>query len=189
MKRFVLSLIALVAMVVPACGTDPAPLLAWGKRAARSLALPFHVLRLSMQPADEVLWMPVEGIRARQVANTWRAPRPGGRVHDGQDIFAPRGTPVRSATAGVVLRVGEARLGGKIVLVFGAGGRLYYYAHLDRHADNLHVADPVSIHTVIGYVGSTGNARATPPHLHFGVYGASGALDPLPLLRDRGQEG
>ena len=128
--------------------------------------------------------MPVRGARAGRIADTWHAPRTEGRQHEGQDIFAPRGTPVYSATNGYVWRVGENRLGGKIVYVIGAGGRGYYYAHLDAHASDLAAGDYVTPETVLGYVGTTGNAAGTPPHLHFGVYTPAGAINPLSLLSD-----
>jgi peptidoglycan LD-endopeptidase LytH len=140
---------------------------------------------LSMQPADAVLLMPVAGARVSGITNTWGAPRSGGRVHYGQDIFAPRGTAVRAATAGYVLRVGHNALGGNIVVMAGAGGRRYYYAHLDGVAPDLRVGQHVTAETFIGCVGNTGNAVHTPPHLHFGMWTMTGATNPLPLLRDR----
>jgi peptidoglycan LD-endopeptidase LytH len=69
--------------------------------------------------------------------------------------------------------------------VLGAGGRVSYYAHLDAYAEGLKVGDVVTTGAVLGSVGTTGNARGTPPHLHFGVYAPGGAIDPLPLLTDR----
>lgn len=150
-----------------------------------SLSLPFHLAVLSMREPDGQLAMPVSGVRVRQVADTWGAPRDGSRQHAGQDIFAPRGTPVYSATEGYVLRVGESPRGGKTVFVLGAGGRRYYYAHLDAHAEGLAAGDYVTPDSLLGYVGTTGNARGTPPHLHFGVYMTGGAINPLPLLTDR----
>lgn len=146
--------------------------------------------RLLAQPPDSKLLMPVRGIRVRQVADTFMAPRPGGRLHEGQDIFAPRGTPIHSATEGLVIRMGYGQLGGLYVMVLGPGGRRYYYAHLDQHADGLQEGDRVTPQTLQGYVGNTGNARTTPPHLHFGVYGSwwrsdERVVNPLPLLVDR----
>ncbi len=152
---------------------------------ARQVTLPFKVALLYAKEADRELAVPVAGVRVRQVSNSWHAPRSGGRLHEGQDIFAPRGTPVLSATEGYVVRLGENALGGNVVFVAGAGGRNYYYAHLDSHAPGLAVGDHVTPQTVLGYVGTTGNASGTAPHLHFGVYTASGPLDPLPLLADR----
>ena len=151
----------------------------------QSVTLPFHVARLSARDPDTALVMPVEGVRVRQVADTWGAPRSGGRKHEGQDIFAERGTPIFSATDGYVLSVGEGGLGGKKIFVLGAGGRRYYYAHLDAFAEELRAGDRVTPQTLLGYVGNTGNAATTPPHLHFGVYGSGGALDPLPLIVER----
>lgn len=81
------------------------------------------------------------------------------------------------------MRIGENRLGGLTVSVFGPGARTYYYAHLDAYAPELAVGDRVAPGTVLGFAGNTGNAKTTPPHLHFGVYGAGGAMNPLPLLR------
>ena len=149
------------------------------------LPFPLQVARLYTREADRQLLMPVEGARVRQVSNTWHAPRSGGRAHQGQDIFARRGTPVRSATEGYVIRIGENSLGGKTVSVMGAGGRSYYYAHLDAYAPGLEVGDYVTPETLLGYVGTTGNAAGTPPHLHFSVYTPAGVINPLPLLTDR----
>lgn len=157
--------------------------------AARDLSLPIKMALLSMKEPDAQLHVPVEGVRVRQITNTWGAERSGGRPHAGQDIFAKRGTAVYSATEGYVLRIGETPVGGKTVFVLGAGGRRYYYAHLDSHAPNLAEGDQVTPDTLLGYVGATGNAKGTPPHLHFGVYTFAGALDPLPLLADRISEG
>jgi murein DD-endopeptidase MepM/ murein hydrolase activator NlpD len=150
-----------------------------------AVGLPFRVAALSAREPDARLALPVAGVRVRQVANTWGAERSEGRRHEGQDIFAPKGTPVYSATEGYVWRVGQNRLGGNVVFVVGAGGRGYYYAHLDSFAPDVSAGDHVTTETVLGYVGSTGNAAGTPPHLHFGVYSTGGAINPLPLLVDR----
>ena len=136
------------------------------------------------------LLMPVAGVSVGQVADTWGAARGNGRTHEGQDIFAPRGTPIYAAVPGYVYRIGTSRLGGNIVFVAGAGGRRYYYAHLEAWAD-IEEGMFVTTETVLGYVGNTGNAIATPPHLHFGIYSGSrstcdrAVFDPLPLLVDR----
>lgn len=149
-----------------------------------------YLSRLPKAP-DTKLAMPVKGVRVRQVRDTFGAPRSGGRRHEGQDILAPRGTPIYSATSGFVVRMGYDQLGGLFVYVVGAGGRRYYYAHLDRFATGLEAGQQVTTRTRLGYVGNTGNARATVPHLHFGVFSGSRrtcdrrVIDPLPLLVDR----
>jgi peptidoglycan LD-endopeptidase LytH len=154
-------------------------------RMTEVIVLPFHLARLSTQPPDSLLLMPVATAKVGRIADTWGAPRPGGRVHRGQDIFARRGTAVRSATAGYVVRMGNNALGGNAVVIAGAGGRRYYYAHLEAFAPGLRVGKHVTPETIIGFVGNTGNAVRTPPHLHFAVYTRAGATNPLPLLRDR----
>jgi murein DD-endopeptidase MepM/ murein hydrolase activator NlpD len=144
-----------------------------------------RVARLYTQEPDRRIAMPFADVTKRQIADTWGAPRGTGRRHEGQDIFAPKGTPILSATNGYVYRIGENNLGGQTVSVISAGGRVYYYAHLDAYAPGIEVGDPVTTRTLLGYVGTTGNAQGTPPHLHFGVYTMSGAINPLPLLTDR----
>ena len=145
---------------------------------------PYHLARLQAQAPDPTILMPVAGVRVEAVADTWGAPRSGGRTHKGQDIFAERGTAIYPAAEGYVTRIADSGLGGKHVFVSGAGGRRYYYAHLDSFAE-ISYGDRVSTHTIIGYVGNTGNARTTPPHLHFGIYTSRGAIDPLPFLVNR----
>jgi len=150
------------------------------------MALPFRLAGLAAQPPDAALLMPVAGGQVSRMADSWGAPRPGGRTHQGQDIFARKGTAVVSTTGGYVVRVGRTPIGGNTVVIAGAGGRRYYYAHLETVAPGMRVGKPVTPETVIGSVGNTGNAAHTPPHLHFAVYTRAGAVNPLPLLRDRG---
>lgn len=148
-----------------------------------------HVAQLYTKDPDKKLTMPVQDVSTKQIANTWQTPRDGGRLHEGQDIFAPRSTPVLSATEGYIVNIGENSLGGHTVSVIGAGGRIYYYAHLEAYAPHLAEGDYVTTQTLLGYVGTTGNAAGTPPHLHFGVYESTrGAMNPLPLLSDRPEE-
>ena len=152
---------------------------------ADKLRFYIEVARLYSQEPDRRISMPLEEVSKRQIADTWGAPRGTGRRHEGQDIFAPKGTPVLSATSGFVYNIGENSLGGQTVSVIGAGGRVFYYAHLDKYAPGLEEGDRVTTRTVLGYVGTTGNAQGTPPHLHFGIYTGTGAINPLPLLTDR----
>lgn len=144
-----------------------------------------RVAKLYTQSPDSRIAMPLEDVPRREVADTWQAPRGVGRRHEGQDIFAPKGTPILSATNGYIYKIGENNLGGQTVSVISSGGRVYYYAHLDSYARGIEVGDRVTTRTVLGYVGTTGNAQGTPPHLHFGIYTLTGAINPLPLLTDR----
>lgn len=147
------------------------------------MARPRALWELSRMPPPTAVAMPVDGVAARQVADTFGAPRGNDRTHQGVDIFATRGTAVLSATRGVVSSVREGGLGGRQVWVYGPSGQRHYYAHLDDWEPGLVEGDVVLEGSVLGVVGDTGNARGTPPHLHYGIYGADGAIDPLPLLR------
>lgn len=157
-----------------------------GNLVGDKLILVARIAQLYAAAPDQQLAMPVAGVSKNKVNDSWHAPRDGGaRQHQGQDIFASRGTPVFSATDGYVISVAENKLGGRTVSVVGAGGRVYYYAHLDQYVDDMSVGKRVTPETVLGYVGTTGNAAGTSPHLHFGVYSSGGAINPLPLLWDR----
>jgi len=159
-----------------------AGLLAWAWQ--QPFALGWRTLwELSRLPPASALPVPVEGVRARAIADTFGAPRGRDRTHAGVDIFAKRGTTVSSSTRGVVVSVREGGLGGRQVWVLGPARERYYYAHLEDWTPGLAVGDVVQAGTPLGSVGTSGNARGTPPHLHFGIYGGEGAHDPLPLLR------
>jgi murein DD-endopeptidase MepM/ murein hydrolase activator NlpD len=129
--------------------------------------------------------VPVQGVATRAVRDTFGGPRPGDRAHEGVDIFAPRGTPVVSTTRGFVARIGENGLGGTVVWVLGPGGDRHYYAHLHSVAD-VKTGQRILPGDLLGTVGTTGNARGTPPHLHYGIYRrGNGAINPFPLLMDK----
>ena len=116
------------------------------------------------------------------LTDTWGAARSQGRSHEGIDIFAPRGTPIQSTTQGIVRKVGENNLGGRVVVVVGPGGAGHYYAHLEDYAD-ISPNDWVNAGDIIGYVGDSGNAKGTPPHVHYGIYINGSAVNPYPLLQ------
>jgi murein DD-endopeptidase MepM/ murein hydrolase activator NlpD len=119
---------------------------------------------------------PVQGPHA--FSNDWGQPRSGGRRHQGNDILAPRGTPVVANVNGTVNRHNSG-LGGLSYYLRGDDGNTYYGAHLQSYAADGRVA----IGTVIGYVGTTGNASGGPPHLHFELHpGGGGAVNPYPTL-------
>jgi murein DD-endopeptidase MepM/ murein hydrolase activator NlpD len=139
----------------------------------------WFIYTLSTEPTPARLHHPLAAIGPRLV-DSWGARRSGGRRHEGIDIFAPRGTPVFSTTRGIVTRVGVNRLGGQIVGVLGPGLEWHYYAHLEQFG-SFREGDLVRPGDVLGYVGNTGNARETPPHLHYGIY-RGGAKNPYPRL-------
>ena len=122
---------------------------------------------------------PVDGRDVGSIRSGWGDPRAGGRRHEGVDIFAPRGTPVLAADDGLILAVRETPIGGKVIWLKPDGMDVeLYYAHLDRQ--DVRPGERVRAGAQIGLVGNTGNARTTPPHLHFGVYrrGGRAAIDP-----------
>ncbi len=153
---------------------------AWRQPWAEALRLSWALSRMDPPVA---LPVPVEGVAARRIADTWGAARSGGRRHEGVDIFAARGTPVRASTRGVVSGVREGGLGGRQVWLIGPAGERHYYAHLEGFAPGLQRMDIVEPGDLLGFVGDSGNARGTPPHLHYGIYGGSGAYNPWPLLQ------
>lgn len=129
---------------------------------------------------------PVDGARVhRDFTNDWGYPRAGGRSHEGTDIFADQGTPIRAMYHGTIkeIRRADAGLGGRIVSYWVAPGEHWYHAHLDSVAD-LRVGQEVSPGTLIGTVGRSGNARTTPPHLHIGHYRDDVAENPFPVLAE-----
>ncbi|MEM7417544.1 MAG: M23 family metallopeptidase [Gemmatimonadota bacterium] len=140
----------------------------------------YHVsLRLDAQLA-----FPVEGHGMRSILSLFGVARDGGRrSHAGVDIFAPRGTPVLATSAGTINRVDVTGLGGKVVwLRDPVRNANIYFAHLDsQYVSN---GDRVEAGDTVGFIGNTGNAITTPPHLHFGVYRrGEGAVDPYPFLQ------
>jgi murein DD-endopeptidase MepM/ murein hydrolase activator NlpD len=119
----------------------------------------------------------------RSYTDTFGAPRSGGRSHQGNDIFAPTGTPIRAPFDGVA-RESWNSLGGYSVHVYAdANGDYVYNAHLSRYA-GVNGAR-VTAGTIIGYVGNTGNAVGTPPHDHFEYHpGGGSAVTPYPYLNE-----
>jgi murein DD-endopeptidase MepM/ murein hydrolase activator NlpD len=140
-------------------------------------------LRLTSVRAP-ALGFPVSGRGAANIHSVYGDDRDAGRrSHEGIDIFAARGTPVVAASDGVVTSVGENRLGGKVVWVWNPSRRVrLYYAHLQDQM--VRTGTLVSAGDTLGTVGNTGNAKTTPPHLHFGIYArGEGAIDPDAFIR------
>ncbi|HEX4867619.1 MAG TPA: LysM peptidoglycan-binding domain-containing protein [Acidimicrobiales bacterium] len=119
---------------------------------------------------------PVQG--GAKMMNDWGFPRSGGRFHEGNDLFSPRGTPAVAVVSGTATQV-VGKLGGNQVKLTGDDGVAYYYTHLDSFGKSGRVAAG----DVVGTVGNTGNAAGGPPHIHFEVHpGAGAAINPYPRL-------
>ena len=129
-------------------------------------------------PVDNSLPSPLPG---QQLTDTWGGARSEGRSHEGIDIFAKRNAPIQATTHGVITRIGDDRLGGRVVVIVGPGGAGHYYAHLEDYA-HISVNDWVEAGDIIGYVGDSGNAKGTPPHVHYGIYINGDAVNPYSLL-------
>jgi murein DD-endopeptidase MepM/ murein hydrolase activator NlpD len=132
---------------------------------------------------------PVVGTQAGPVDN-FGAGRADVLYHHGDDIFAPEGTPVVAVADGTLSLVGDNPLGGLRLWLRDRQGNEFYYAHLEGFARRARDGARVSAGELLGYVGHTGDAETTPPHLHFEVHPASlislgydGAVDPWPYLR------
>lgn len=127
------------------------------------------------------LSFPVSGHDSTAIGSWYGDTRDAGRRrHEGVDIFAPRGTPVLAAADGVVRSTRRNNLGGNVVWLRDEHGRALYYAHLDTQL--VRRGQRVTAGDTLGRVGNSGNARTTPPHLHFGIY-SRGSFDPYPALR------
>ncbi len=138
------------------------------------------------------LIIPVEGVRPDDLRDTFNASRSGGRTHRAIDIMAPCGTPVLAATDGEIVRVVHNARGGNTIYQMCDDRKLvFYYAHLDRYADDLAKGQYARQGEVIGYVGDTGNAGAGNCHLHFSIwaitdpkkYWEGDNINPYPILR------
>lgn len=126
------------------------------------------------------LFCPVDG--PVSFTDTYGAPRSGGRKHQGVDMFAPMRTPAAAIVEGTVLRRESSSLGGLSVYLKSNDGTEYYYTHLADYAD-VAPGQKVKAGQAIGYVGNTGNAAGTPPHLHFEVHQGGVPVNPTPTAR------
>ncbi len=137
------------------------------------------------------LLLPVAGVQPAQLVDTYTQSRGAGRSHDAIDIMAPRGTPVYAVEDGRVAKLFLSKPGGITLYQFDPSERLaYYYAHLDAYADGIVEGKLLKRGELIGYVGSTGNADPSAPHLHFAIFALGPdkkwwqgtAMNPYPLL-------
>jgi murein DD-endopeptidase MepM/ murein hydrolase activator NlpD len=129
--------------------------------------------------------MPVEGAShtSYHPDSFWYYPWGRSVTHKGVDIFTKEGTPINSATNGVVLYTGHIGMGGNIVLILGSKWRLHYYAHM--RDTNTHPLSLVTTGEKIGSVGDSGNAKGKPPHLHYSIV----TLIPYVWQIDTGRQG
>jgi peptidoglycan LD-endopeptidase LytH len=151
---------------------------------------------VSAPPPSYLLLMPVKGVSPDQIRDSFTEFRDDGeRFHAAIDIMAPTGTPVLAAVDGEILRLQTGGNGGRAIYQLGPDERyVFYYAHLDAFADSLVTGQWIRRGEVIGYVGYTGNASPSAPHLHFAVWrqrpggtGWGGApVNPYLLLRRAG---
>jgi murein DD-endopeptidase MepM/ murein hydrolase activator NlpD len=117
------------------------------------------------------LMVPVQGASIRDIKDTFDETRGTDRKHEATDILAPRGTPVVAVDDGVIQKLFLSKPGGITIYQFDPTERYsYYYAHLERYAEDIREGKRVRRGDVIGYVGTTGNAPPNTPHLHFGVF-------------------
>ncbi|WP_337169950.1 M23 family metallopeptidase [Gemmatimonas aurantiaca] len=181
----------LMAGVLTACGGGPVPTPApvpvpGGAGESREAGRPRPVLAPTpahagprngaVTDADlDALWerqlmLPVEGITRQVLRDNYTAGRANGRIHAALDIAAPRSTPVLAAADCIIGRLFSGPVGGIVIYAYDPEEQfVYYYAHLERYRRGLAVGDRVAKGSVIGYVGTTGNAPKNAPHLHFQV--------------------
>lgn len=163
------------ARLAPLPGPSPygafvaASLLVFLVAMAFAVALPRRAPpRLAPSLAAPDLIIPVDGVAADALVDTWGAARSEGRKHEGIDIMSRAGTPVRAAAAGRIAKLFHSKRGGTTIYQFDRAGHLiFYYAHLRAYAAGLQEGESVEQGQLIAYVGATGNA--TTPHLHFEI--------------------
>ncbi len=144
-------------------------------------------------PGGQDIAIPVAGVEARALRDSFNEGRVG-HIHHAIDILAPRGTAVLAAVDGTIRKLFTSAAGGLTIYQFDRAGELvYYYAHLDRYAPGIAEGQQVAQGTVIGYVGTSGNAPPETPHLHFAIerlgpeklWWRSEPINPYPILMTR----
>ena len=123
---------------------------------------------------------PVQG--GASFIDSWGFPRSGGRKHKGVDMFNTRGTPLIAVVDGRI-KFSYNSLGGRSTHLYADNGVVYYYTHHDAHPNNISSGQRVSKGTVVGFLGNSGNARYTSPHLHFEIRPGGKAVNPYPTVR------
>jgi len=143
------------------------------------------------EPSPPTLLIPVVGVGAARLSDTYSQARSDGRVHEAIDILSPTGTPVLAADAGRIVKLFDSKPGGLTIYQFDPTNTYaYYYAHLNGYAEGIVEGKQVARGELLGYVGSTGNASPAAPHLHFAIFELGPeknwwqgkAINPYPLL-------
>jgi peptidoglycan LD-endopeptidase LytH len=162
------------------------------------------LLAASKEPWDEDyralsghhLIMPVLGANPKEIQDTYRDARSGGRVHEATDILAPRNTPVVAMDDGVIRKLFTSVRGGLTIYQFDPSETYcFYYAHLDHYAAAIKENMKVHRGEVIGYVGTTGDAPPDTPHLHLEImrlgpdkkWWEGTDINPYPILKQMGK--
>ena len=136
-----------------------------------------HANRTAFEPSSASeekalhISLPMRGLSLSDIHDTFHQVRAGTRRHEATDIMAPRGTPVLAVNDGKIVKLFLSKPGGNTIYQFDPSEQYcYYYAHLDHYA--VRIAEGRVIHRgdVIGFVGSTGNADPSAPHLHFEIH-------------------
>jgi peptidoglycan LD-endopeptidase LytH len=149
-------------------------------------------LRETNPSAAPGISLPLQNLKRADIQDTFNDARGGGTKHEATDILAPRGTPVLAVDEGNVVKLFTSKKGGLTVYQFDRSRTYcYYYAHLDRYAEGLQEGMLLRRGDKLGYVGTTGDAPANTPHLHFAIlqlgpdqhwWEHTTAIDPYPLL-------
>lgn len=178
------------SVVLPPRAATPAPL----PPASSPAPTPSAAATAPASPVAPVsaLLIPVQGVQASELVDTFNQTRGGTRIHEALDIMAPRGREVVAVADGKVVKLFNSQQGGLTVYQFDPTERYaYYYAHLDRYAPGLTEGQLIRRGELVGYVGSTGNASPDAPHLHFAIFELGPEkrwwegrpINPYPLLR------
>jgi murein DD-endopeptidase MepM/ murein hydrolase activator NlpD len=148
------------------------------------------LLGAAKRPELPQLGYPLAQVKPGEVHSEFNDKRRGHR-HHAIDLMRPRGTPVMAVTDGKIRKLYRSRTGGISIYLFDVSEEYcFFYAHLDHYAKNLHEGQEVHKGDVIAYVGHTGNAKRSAPHLHFAVsltgperrWSGGVAIDPYPML-------
>jgi peptidoglycan LD-endopeptidase LytH len=179
-----------VAMVPAAVSAPSATVTLAAKSAAAEAPTPVAPAPAAAAVPDKLL-IPVAGIHASQLNDSFNDARGAEGRHEAIDILAPRGTQVLAVADGKVAKLFDSKAGGLTVYQFDSSEKLaFYYAHLDRYAAGIEEGAMLKQGDLIGYVGTTGNADPATPHLHFAIFELGPAkqwwkgtpINPYPLL-------